>query len=65
MVAIGEAMKSVRKQCGLSQKELGETLAVSQSYISQVERGYEVPTPMFIKLFCLLYSIDESNFNFG
>ena len=54
MLAIGEAMKSVRKQCGLSQKELGETLAVSQSYISQVERGYEVPTPMFIKLFCLL-----------
>lgn len=65
MLAIGEAMKSVRKQCGLSQKELGETLAVSQSYISQVERGYEVPTPMFIKLSCLLYSIDESNFNFG
>ena len=65
MLAIGEAMKSVRKQCRLSQKELGETLAVSQSYISQVERGYEVPTPMFIKLFCLLHSIDESNFNFG
>lgn len=62
MTSISEAVKSARKQCGLSQKEFGETLAVSQSYISLVERGHEIPTSMFVKLFCLLYSVDEESF---
>ena len=62
MVCIGEAMRIVREECGLSQKKFGKTLSVSQSYISQVERGHETPTPMFIKLFCLLYAVDEDSF---
>ena len=34
-------------------------MTVEQSYISQVENGKTVPTPMFIKLFCLTFSVNE------
>jgi len=59
---IGEIIKSTRKQKELKQSELGRSLTVSQSYISRVECGDEMPTPMFIKLFCLLYSVEEGLF---
>ena len=59
MGGIGETLRVVRKQRGLTQKDLAQTMAVSQSYICQVETGHTTPSPMFIKLFCLQYSIDE------
>lgn len=55
MSGIGSVVKSTRKARGLTQKEFGETMTVSQSYISSIESGKETPTPMFIKLFCSLY----------
>lgn len=61
MSGIGSVVKSTRKARGLTQKEFGETMTVSQSYISSIESGKETPTPMFIKLFCSLYSINEKN----
>lgn len=62
MNKIGSIIKSTRKAHGLTQRAFGETLTVSQSYISSVESGKETPTPMFIKLFCSLYSINENLF---
>ena len=38
-------------------------MTVEQSYISQVENGKTVPTPMFIKLFCLTFSVNEEQFH--
>lgn len=59
MTEIGKTIKIIRKQQGLTQQQLGEILTVSQAYISRVEHGKENPTPMFIKLFCLLYSVND------
>ena len=58
--SVGSAIKAVRLQQGLTQKELGKSLTVTASYVSRVENGKENPTPMFIRLFCLLYSVDEN-----
>lgn len=58
---IGEIMRTVRKTNGLTQKELAKVMTVQQPYISLVECGHERPTPMFVKLFCLLYSVNESS----
>jgi len=52
----------VRKQNGLNQKEFGRTLTISQAYISRIENGKKIPTPIFTKLFCLMHSVDESLF---
>ena len=59
MKDLGATIREIRTKNKLSQKQFVETLTVSQSYICRVENGKEVPTDMFIKLFCLLYSVDE------
>lgn len=40
---IGEQIKKYRKEAGLSQKELGERLGVSQQHIAQYESGKRIP----------------------
>ena len=35
-----ENMRDIRKEKGITQVELAENLSVTQSYISQIERGY-------------------------
>lgn len=40
---IGEKIKAIRKRTGLSQKELGERLNVSQAMIAQYENGKRLP----------------------
>ncbi|MCI9083666.1 MAG: helix-turn-helix domain-containing protein [Lachnospiraceae bacterium] len=42
-MTIGEEIKRTRKKVGLSQKELGERLNVSQSMIAQYENGKRMP----------------------
>ena len=44
-------------------KDIAHAMTVEQSYISQVENGKTVPTPMFIKLFCLTFSVNEEQFH--
>ncbi len=51
----GETLKSIRKQCNLKQKDVAKAMTVSQSYISMLENGNAIPTPMFVKLFAHLY----------
>lgn len=59
MEDIGKRLREIRKNYGLNQKELGQALTVSQSYICKVENGKEKPTEMFLKLVGLLYSAEE------
>ena len=41
---LGEAIRSHRKQAGLSQEKLAEKSELSTVFISRVERGKESPT---------------------
>ena len=59
----GKIIKNIRKEKGLRQKDIAHAMTVGQSYISQVENGKTVPTPMFIKLFCLTFSVNEEQFH--
>lgn len=58
-------MKDTRKRLGLCQAELGEMMTVSQGYISGVEKGKEVASDMFKKLFyCLFYpTFDDKKYS--
>lgn len=56
---IGTQIKETRKKYGLSQKELARKMGVGQSYISGVEAGKESPSPMFLRLFQMLYGSSE------
>ncbi len=40
---IGEQIRKYRKEAGLSQKELGQKLGVSQQHIAQYESGKRIP----------------------
>lgn len=40
---IGDQIRKYRKEAGLSQKELGKTLGVTQQHIAQYENGKRVP----------------------
>lgn len=40
---IGEQIRKYRKEAGLSQKELGEKLGVTQQHIAQYENGKRIP----------------------
>lgn len=40
---IGEQIRNYRKKAGISQKELGERLGVSQQHIAQYENGKRIP----------------------
>lgn len=42
-MTIGEQIKKYRKKAGLSQRELGEKLGVSQQHIAQYENGKRIP----------------------
>ena len=59
----GDVIKNVRKKRGMCQEDLAKAMTVGQPYISMVENNRIIPTPMFIKLFCLIFSVDESLFN--
>lgn len=42
-MTIGEQIKKYRKEAGLTQKQLGEKLGISQQQIAQYENGKRVP----------------------
>lgn len=60
-MSIGENMRRLRKEKGMRQVDVANDMAISQSYISSVECGKTVPTSRYVKLFCLLYKVDESS----
>lgn len=58
---IGKRLKYCRKQCGLTQEQLGEKVNLSTTYISAVERGlYSISLTKLIDIVnCLGYSADD------
>ena len=48
---IGEAIKAVRLQQNLTQKELGEKIGVQKAQISRMERGYSISIPTMSRVF--------------
>lgn len=60
MDSLGNRIKTLRKSEGLTQKDFSKRLLISQSYLSGLENGNEIPTNKFIKLICLEFGIRES-----
>ena len=50
-LTMGDRIKEARKNCGLTQEQLAESLDVSVEFIGQIERGQKLPgMQVFIKL---------------
>jgi len=62
---IGKRLEHVRKQCGLSQAELGEKVGLSQRAISEYECGWNrLSLPTLLKITNILgVSLEEFNCN--
>lgn len=57
-MTIGERIKAVRKNNGLTQTQLGEMICSSHSFISRVENGFEKPSKRFIKLISIVLNVN-------
>lgn len=60
MSTIGDRIKEIRKERGLTQVVFGEMMGVSHSHISKIEANKEFPSDTLIKLICLDFGINES-----
>jgi transcriptional regulator with XRE-family HTH domain len=58
--AFGEALREVRKSCGISQMDLYEASGIDRTYISAVERGLQSPTIRMIARFSKYLKIRPS-----
>lgn len=59
MSNIGSRIRELRKSEHLTQKDFSSRLLVSQSYLSGVENGNEIPTSKLIKLICHEFGVNE------
>ena len=57
---IGEAIKEMRTDRGLSQKELAEMSGISQNALCNVEKGYSFPSKDTIKAICFAIDVPVS-----
>ena len=55
--AIGERIKELRMEIGLSQAKLGDALAVSQDTVSLWENSKALPNTEYVILMCKLFDI--------
>lgn len=55
---IGIRIKSLRENNNLSQKQFADRIMVSQSYLSRIERGIEIPNNKLIKLIGLEFKVN-------
>lgn len=58
-MSVNHRMKQVRKYLNLTQKEFGEKLDATQSYITNLERGVNNVTEKILKLVSLQHNINE------
>ena len=54
---IGERIKELRMELGLSQAKLGDALAVSQDTISLWEKSKALPNTEYIILMCKVFDV--------
>ena len=57
---IGNAIRSVRKQLGHTQFQLAEMTGISQTSLSQIEKGIKRPSAKTLKKVCEVMDIPES-----
>lgn len=55
MASIGERIKEIRTERGLTQQQFADSISVSRPFISRVESNKEVPSDSLIKLIGVLY----------
>lgn len=60
MNTIGDRIRDIRKEKGLTQKEFGSKITLAQNYLSQIEKGERDATEKIIKLICFEFNIDEN-----
>ena len=58
-MAIGERIKQIRKEAGLSQSVFGNHLKISFQAVSALEKGTNVPSEQTITLICREFGIRE------
>ncbi len=59
MSELGKQIRTLRKSEGLTQKDFSKRLLISQSYLSGLENGTEIPTDKLLKLICLEFGVNE------
>jgi len=57
---IGAAIRSIRRQEGITQYELAEKCNISQTSLSQIENGIKRPSNRTIKKVCEVLEVPES-----
>ena len=57
---MNERIKEIRKSVGLSQKEFGIRIGVSDTAVSKIERGERNPSKQTIKLICKEFKINQN-----
>lgn len=61
-IVIGETVKELRVQRGLTQEELAEKCETSAVYISEIERGIKNPTAVTLMVITAALGINLSEF---
>lgn len=57
---LGYAIKSIRRQLGITQYELAERCCISQTSLSQIENCIKKPSDRTIKKVCQVLDVPES-----
>jgi transcriptional regulator with XRE-family HTH domain len=57
--SLGERIKSIRQECGMSQINFGKRINISDGHISAIEKDKTKPSERLIKLICLNFGINE------
>jgi transcriptional regulator with XRE-family HTH domain len=65
MSRIGEQIKTIRLQKGMSQKELGKKIGVAESFIKDVELGRKVISDAVIEKISKVFGSNLNDINFG
>ncbi len=48
LLGIGQRIKQIRTELGLSQKEFGERIGIADSYVSEIESGKKYPSQLLL-----------------
>lgn len=54
----GKRIREERERAQMTQKEVGDLIQIPPAYLSQLELGYEPPTPKLIASLSEVYGID-------
>ena len=60
-IEIGKRLKIKRKEIGITQEKLSELIDVCPSYISEIERGYSIPS---LSTICKIASVLQCSLDY-